>query len=150
MNRGLMVALVSAVVVLAVGVAGIAVYIFVLMPGGSAPAANTPAAPVGQPVVEAAYYEMDKFVTNLGDTDRLRYIDFTIALGLRDASSEAVVEENEAQVRDRVLQQVRDLKAAELAGSDGKKRLAEEVKAGLSELLGGHVTNVYVRDMVIQ
>jgi len=150
MNRGLMVALVSAVIVLAVGVAGIAVYIFVLMPQGGGPAQTAAAAPVGQPVTEAAYYEMDKFVTNLGDTDRLRYIDFTIALGLRNAESEAIVTEAEPQVRDMVLKQVRALKANDLSGADGKDRLAAGVKAGLDELLAGHVTNVYVTDMVVQ
>ncbi len=133
MNRGLITALVAAVVILAVGVAGLA-----------------PDVDFIQPVLEAAYYELDEFVTNLADKDRLRYIKFSVALGLRSDNSEQIARDAAPQVRDVVLSQVRELTAADLSGADGKERLAQAIKNGLDGLLPGHVTRVYVTDMVIQ
>lgn len=149
MNRGLLIALVSAVLILAVGVAGIAAYVFLWMPQGGPPAAAS-APPASEVATDAAFLKMDKFVTNLGDTDRLRYIDFSIALGLKSTDSEAKVKEAVIPVRDKILTQVRELKAADLAGANGKAKLAEVINKGLTELLPGHVTQVYVTDMVIQ
>lgn len=154
MNRGLIAALVAAVVILAVGVAGLAAYVIFILPqsGGlvAAGGGGGTAVVAGEPVLEAAYYELDEFVTNLADKDRLRYIKFKVALGLRSASSEEVARNASPQVRDVVLSQVRELTAADLSGADGKERLAQAIKEGLDGLLPGHVTRVYVTDMVIQ
>jgi len=146
-----MAALVTAVVILAVGVAGLAVYVWRFLPadGVVIGSAATTVAP-GKPSVEAAYYEMDKFVTNLADKDRLRYIQFSVALGLQSADSATIAEEAEPQVRDVVLSQVRELTANDLSGKDGKERLAQTIKEGLDSIMPGHVTRVYVTDMVIQ
>lgn len=148
MNRGLLVALVAAVIVLAVGVAGLAVYVWRFPPGSTATGGAT-AAP-GQAAVEKAYYEMDKFVTNLADTDRLRYIQFSVALGLVSESAKETAQEADPQVRDVVLSKVRVLTAKDLSGADGKERLAQAIKEGLDAILPGHVTRVYITDMVIQ
>lgn len=154
MNRGLITALVAAVVILAVGVAGLTTYVFFFMPqpGGAVAAGggSTTTVAAGDPVLEAAYYELDQFVTNLADKDRLRYIQFSVALGLRSARSEELAKEASPQVRDVVLSQVRELTAQDLSGADGKERLAEAIKEGLDAILPGHVTRVYVTDMVIQ
>lgn len=150
MNRGLMAALVAAVVILAVGVAGLAVYVLRLESGGGAATGGATAAVPAAPSVEKAYYEMDKFVTNLADTDRLRYIQFSVALGLRSESSEEIAKEAEPQVRDVVLSQVRELTASDLSGANGKEVLAQTIKEGLDGILPGHVTRVYITDMVIQ
>ncbi|MFO7274492.1 MAG: flagellar basal body-associated FliL family protein [Bacillota bacterium] len=152
MNRGLITALVAAVVILAAGVAGLAAYVIFLMPQGGVTSARADGTAViaGEPVLEAAYYELDEFVTNLADKDRLRYIKFSVALGLRSSSSEEIVENANFQVRDVILTQVRELTAADLGGADGKERLAQAIKEGLDKLLPGHVTRVYVTDMVIQ
>ncbi|MEW8976789.1 MAG: flagellar basal body-associated FliL family protein [Symbiobacterium sp.] len=152
MNRGLITALVAAVVILAVGVAGLAAYVFLFMPqtGGAVGAEETATVSTGRPATEAAYYELNEFVTNLADTDRIRYIQFSVALGLRSTESEAIVEENEPLVRDAVLTQVRGLTSKDLIGSDGKDRLAQTVQEALGHALPGHVTKVYVTDMFIQ
>ncbi|MBP2017002.1 flagellar basal body-associated protein FliL [Symbiobacterium terraclitae] len=148
MNRGLLVALVSAVVVLAVGVAGLAVYVWRFPPGSIA--VGGAAVALGQPAVEKAYYEMDKFVTNLADTDRLRYIQFSVALGLVSQNAKETAQEAEPQVRDVVLSHVRVLTSKDLNGAGGKERLAQAIKEGLDAILPGHVTRVYITDMVIQ
>lgn len=154
MNRGLITALVAAVVILAVGVAGLAAYVIFILPqsGGlvAAGGGGGTAVVAGEPVLEAAYYELDEFVTNLADKDRLRYIKFSVALGLRSGNSEQIARDAAPQVRDVVLSQVRELTAADLSGADGKERLAQAIKNGLDGLLPGHVTRVYVTDMVIQ
>ena len=89
-------------------------------------------------------------MTNLADKDRLRYIKFSVALGLRTAESEQIAEGAAPQVRDVVLSQVRELTSSDLSGADGKERLAQTIKTGLDAVLPGHVTRVYVTDMVIQ
>jgi len=151
MNRGLIAALVTAVVILAVGVAGLSVYVWRVGLAGAVPTGgSTTSDTLGTPSVEAAYYEMDKFVTNLADSDRLRYIQFSVALGLRSDSSEEIAKEAEPQVRDVVLSQVRELTSKDLGGANGKERLAQAIKEGLDAILPGHVTRVYITDMVIQ
>lgn len=153
MNRGLLIALVAAVLVLALGVAGIAGYVFFLMPKGTAAAAPPEPevkAESHKPAGEATVHTMTKFVTNLADVDRLRYIDVTIGLGLKSADSEHFVEEAEIQIRDIILRQIRSLTAADLAGAQGADRLAQAVEEGLAEMLKEHLTKVYVTDMVVQ
>ncbi|MFZ5826789.1 MAG: flagellar basal body-associated FliL family protein [Bacillota bacterium] len=152
MNRGLIIALVAAVLVLAVGVAGIAGYVFLLMPKSAAAKAEVPEKKeeTKKAPVEVKVYKMTKFVTNLADTDRLRYIDVTIGLGLKSAESETFVKDTEPQIRDIVLRQIRSLTATELAGAQGADRLAQAIEQGLAEMLKDHMTKVYVTDMVVQ
>lgn len=152
MNRGLTIALVAAVAVLAIGVVGIAGYVFVVMPKSGA-VAEEPAEKKEEskkPAVETSFFKMNKFVTNLADTNQLRYIDVTIALGLKGPESEKFVKSAEPQIRHVILSQIRTLKAADLAGPEGKDKLAQVIHEGLVELLADHITNVYVTDMVIQ
>jgi flagellar basal body-associated protein FliL len=149
MSRGLMIALVSAVLVLALGVAGIAAYVFVVMPhsqGEKAAVAETPK-------VEAkagGTVPLKKFVTNLADKDRIRYIDVSIALGVKATADAEEVAKMEPEIRDVVLKQIRSLTSQDLSGSEGKDKMAEMIQKGLAELLNGKLVKVYVTDMVIQ
>jgi flagellar FliL protein len=151
MSRGLMIALVSAVLVLALGVAGIAVYVFVVMPGQSAggekPAA---AAETHEETKAGASVRLNKFVTNLADKDRIRYIDLSVALGVRAEADVAAIEEMEPEIRDAILSQIRNMTSQDLAGSEGKNRMAEAIQKGLASLLKEKLVKVYVTDMVIQ
>lgn len=152
MNRGLVMALVAAVVILAVGVAGIAGYVFFLMPKGNAAnvAAAAPKDESKKSAVEVKVHKMNKFVTNLGDMDRLRYIDVTIGLGLRGEESVTFVKDADPQIRDIILRQIRSLTASDLAGSQGADKMALVIEQGLTEVLKEHLTKVYVMDMVVQ
>lgn len=149
MSRGLMIALVSAVLVLALGVAGIAAYVFVVMPG-QGHAAEPAAAEAPAESKAGASVKLAKFVTNLADKDRVRYIDLTVALGVKSAEDATAIEGMEPEVRDVILSQIRNMSSQDLAGSDGKHRLAEAIQKGLADLLKEKLVKVYVTDMVIQ
>lgn len=148
MSRGLMIALVSAVLVLALGVAGIAVYVFVVMPGQGS--VEKVIVQETQTSKAGASVELKKFVTNLADTDRIRYIDLTVALGVKTAADKAEVEGMEPEVRHVILSQVRGMTSVDLSGASGKDKLAEAIKNGLADMLKDKLVKVYVTDMVIQ
>lgn len=150
MNRGLLIALVAAIAVLAVGVAGIAGYVFVIMPKNAEAPKVEAAQATAAPALEKKIYKMSHFVTNLADTDRLRYIDVTIGMGMKTDGSDAVVKEAEPQIREVVLSEIRKLTSADLLGSQGQERLAAAIQEALMPLLRDHMTKVYVSDMVIQ
>lgn len=152
MSRGLLVTLVTAVLVLALGVAGLATYVFVFMPKNAAPAAakEAPAKTEQTSAVDPAFYTMKSFMTNLADKDRVRYIDVTISLGLKTADSKKFAESADPQIRHLILTQIRSMSAAELSGPEGKQKLAEAVKTCLNDLMKDHLSKVYITDMVIQ
>lgn len=150
MSRGLMIALVSAVLVLALGVAGIAVYVFVVMPGQSQGGERAAVAEEHKESKAGASVPLKKFVTNLADKDRIRYIDLSVALGVKTEAHKAEIEAMEPEIRDAVLSQVRNMTSQDLSGSDGKNRLAQAIQQGLDELLKDKLVKVYVTDMVIQ
>ncbi|MFZ5814004.1 MAG: flagellar basal body-associated FliL family protein [Bacillota bacterium] len=152
MSRGLLIALIGSVLVLTLGVAGIAGYVFFLMPKGNEAAVAAPETKKEEEghSLESHFHKMNHFVTNLADTDRLRYIDVTIALGVKSEESEKKLKEAEPQVRDLILSQIRSLTSADLAGPQGKAKLAEVLEKALAESFKDHVTKVYVTDMVVQ
>lgn len=151
MSRGLQIALVSAVLVLALGVAGLAGYVFFLMPNGAAASSDKTEAASAKADTTQVTFKMKNFVTNLSDQDRIRYIDVTVALGLKSADSEAFVKAVEPQIRHVILSTVRNLSSTDLAGAQGRDKLAEAIASALSkDLLKGHLANVYITDMVVQ
>lgn len=153
MSRGLTIALIGAILVLAVGVAGLAAYIF-MRPVAAAPA------PVEQKVVEKAaepevplsFYALKNFLTDLKvDTDgRMRYVDVTISLGFKDAVAMDEAKKLEPQIRDLILTQLRTKTAAELLGNTGKEKLAESLKEPLATILKTNLKSVLITDMVVQ
>lgn len=147
MNRKLMIALVALVAVLVVGVGFLAAYIFVIQPG-------QPGGPAlaSRHTVAAGYYPMTKFVTNLADTSRTRYIEVSITLATALKNPEEQMESLEPQMRDAILSKIRSMTAQELSGAEGKDRLAEVVEQGLRAIreVDELLVRVYVTDMVIQ
>jgi flagellar FliL protein len=150
MNRKLMIALVALVAVLVVGVGLLAAYIFVIQPGQGG-GAQVPAR-TSQRTTAAGFYPMTKFVTNLADTSRTRYIEVSLSLGTTKAGAETELEKLDPQMRDAVLSQLRSMTAQELSGAEGKDRLAEAIEEGLREIpeVDQLLVKVYVTDMVIQ
>ncbi len=154
MSRGLLIALISAVLVLALGVAGIAAYLFLgpkdapAATGDShaeAPAETKKATKVG------ASLELKKFVTNLADSNT-RYIDVTVALGVADEAAKEELNEMTPQVRDVIVKTIRSMSSADLTGPQGMDKLSEAITTGLEAVEGVNelVLKVYVTDMVIQ
>lgn len=151
MSRGLQIALVSSILLLALGVAGLGAYVF-LGPGAAGSATQATAKAESEPAADAAavFFKTKNFVTDLADKDRLRYVDVTVALAVKDDIALDAVKKMEPQVRDIILAQLRSRLSADLAGAAGKERLAETLTAGLSEALKGKLVKVYVTDLIIQ
>lgn len=151
MNKGLTITLVATTLLLTVAVAGIGAYVFLFQPTASAEEKHTEEAPeVAKVAAETFYFKPSKFLTNLADKDRLRYVELSIALAMKDAAALETAKKIEPKIRDVVLDKLRQQVAADFAGAEGKAKLAETLQAGLNEILKGYLTKVYVTDLVVQ
>lgn len=152
MNRGLIIALVASVLVLALAVAGLGAYVFFLQPV-AAPAAESgkeKTKGTQETTVELEYLKLKSFVTDLADKDRPRYIDTSIALAFADKVSADAAKKLEPQIRDLILSQIRTRTAVELAGADGKEKLARSLQTSLAPLLKESLKAVFITDLVVQ
>ncbi len=153
MSKGLTITLVASVLVLALGVAGLAGYVFLKQPAAAttpAPAEKAQTETKETAVEAASFLKLKNFVTDLADKDRLRYADVTIALGLVDEVALEGSKKMESQIRDVILSQLRTKVAADLAGAAGKEKLAEDLMKSLAPVLKKQLTKVYITDLVIQ
>lgn len=147
MKKGLMIGLVGAVAVLFVGVAGLGYYVFMRPAAAATAPAETHAEAAD---AELSFLKLKNFVTDLADKDRARYVDVTIAVGVKDEAAMESVKTKEPQIRDIILTQLRTRVAADLLGSVGKDRLAESLKEPLTKLLKENFKAVYITDLVVQ
>lgn len=93
---------------------------------------------------------LPRFLTDLADRDRRRYVDVTLTLLVSD---EAAAKDALAQMpvlRDTVLGFLRSQGAAELLGATGKERLGEALVQVVGPVVAGGVRRVYVTDLLIQ
>lgn len=153
MSRGLTIALVASILVLALGVAGLATYIF-LRPA-AVPETTVASKPAEQEEEdekegEIVFLSLKNFVTDLSDKDRLRYADITVSLAISDAAALEEAKKKEPQIRDAVLGLLRSRLAADLLGAAGKDRLAEELTKALHPVLKKSLKKVYITDMIVQ
>ncbi|PMR77712.1 flagellar basal body-associated protein FliL [Billgrantia endophytica] len=82
------------------------------------------------------FLKIDPFTVNLADDDfgsRLLYVGLSLKTG--DEETRSVLEEHMPQVRSRLLMLFSGKQAGELTSPEGKRRLAAEVTAALSEPL---------------
>lgn len=150
MNRGLVIALVAAVLVLALGQIGLGAWVF-LGPGRTAvPPQEETTAEILPGSEDTVFFETDNFVTDLADKDRLRYVDVSVSLAMRNERALETAKQLEPQIRDAILGQLRLRTAPELAGSAGKDDLSAALQSALSNLLGDGLVKVYITDLVIQ
>jgi flagellar basal body-associated protein FliL len=152
-SRGLTIALVASILVLALSVGGLAAYVFFRQPAVTMAATEGVMSEKkgGSDEADAgAFLKLKNFVTDLADKDRLRYVDVSISLGLKDEKAVEEAKKIEPAIRDHILGQLRKMTSAELAGAQGKEKLAETLQKGLSELMRGQLKAVYVTDLVVQ
>lgn len=91
------------------------------------------------------------FTTNLGDTDRPRYISITFELGARDAKDVEVINGRIPAIRDLILQILNSKKSMEVSGDSAMNKLKNEVQERLNELLGAPlIQKVWISDHVVQ
>lgn len=149
MSRGLTVSLIAALIILALAVAGMGAYLFLHRPDGT----GLPLKPVQaeqKPPPEPVYVNLKNFVTDLADKDRMRYVDVTITLGMRDQIGADMAKRLEPQLRHVILSTLRQSLASNLAGAQGKAGLAEVLQVKLSESLREHLIEIYITDLVVQ
>jgi flagellar basal body-associated protein FliL len=152
MNRRLQIVLLGFMVLLTVAVAGIGAYLFL---GGGAtarPAANTVAnsQSAKQAAAPPTFYTLAHFVTDLSDRDRLRYVDVTVSLAMKDEKSVTDAKKIEPQIRDLILGRLRLLAAADLVGTKGKEQLAATLQGVLGDVLKDSLVKIYVTDLTVQ
>ncbi|HLO01858.1 MAG TPA: flagellar basal body-associated FliL family protein [Symbiobacteriaceae bacterium] len=137
-----------AALVVVTGVGGLTAYLVISkMAPTTAESRPASAAEVGGEFAVA----LKPFTTNLGDTDRPRYISVTFELGAHD---EKTVEKLNAQIpaiRDQILQILNSKKSMEVTGDSGANKLKNEVQEKLNAALGGSlIQKVWISDLVVQ
>ena len=111
---------------------------------GAKPSGNAPKA--GNPVVT-----LPTFMVNLADPLGRRYIRLTIEVEVNSADAAAELNNNTAKVRDAINMLLSSKSYADLAPSENKILLKNEIVERLNQILGGpKVARVYFVDIVIQ
>jgi|GEM_PF-3068551 len=154
MSKGLTIAILGILVVLALGVGGLGYYVIVL--GGSsgghvAEAAEPEAKKEADSKYPAELFELKltKFTTDLADKDRQRYTEVTISLTFPAKEDAEAAKKLESMIRNTVLTVLRDRKAADLSGAEGKQKLIEALVKPLKEQLP-KLKEVFVTDLIVQ
>lgn len=137
-----------AALVVVTGVGGLTAYLVISKMAPTAAETRPATAADGSAAFAVA---LKPFTTNLGDTDRPRYISVTFELG---AKSEKDLEEINAHIpaiRDQILQILNSKKSMEVTGESGTNKLKNEVQERLNDALGGSlIQKVWVSDLVVQ
>ncbi len=108
----------------------------------------------GKPQAEPGVISLESFITNLGGTDSDRYVKCTIRLELnpREAAEKVKLDELAiTRIRDRILTLLSSKSFEEVASTDGKNRLRDEIKTQVEPLMeGGKVAEVYYSEFIVQ
>lgn len=137
-----------AALVVVTGVGGLTAYLVI--------SKMAPTAAAAQPAVAAEAggeftVALKPFTTNLGDTDRPRYISVTFELGARDEKAVEALNAKVPAIRDQILQILNSKKSMEVTGESGANKLKNEVQEKLNAALGGSlVQKVWISDLVVQ
>ena len=90
-----------------------------------------------------------EFLTNLKDSGR--YIKVTIDLEVADKKNLKPLEERTSEIRDTIISVLRNKTSEEIEGSEGQKKLKQEIIDSLNNMLGQKIiVNVYFNDFVVQ
>jgi flagellar FliL protein len=98
-------------------------------------------------------YDLGTFIVNLADEDAARYVKTEIKLEYSKTNQELdrEVRERTPQFQDLVNTLLNDLRAAELANSEGKERFRRDLQLQINtHLKFGAVTNVFLTSFAIQ
>lgn len=136
-----------AALVVVTGVGGLTAYLVISkmapVAGEARPAATAEAG-------TAVIVSLKPFTTNLGDTDRPRYISVTFELGAADEKDAERLNAQLPEIRDQILQILNSKRSMEVTGDSGSNKLKNEVQERLNARLGPVVKNVWISDLVVQ
>lgn len=92
-----------------------------------------------------------EFATNLADPDRSRYIQVEVYLLVKDSKDVEELKSIEVPIKDLIVGILRSFTTEQVAGEEGKNRLAAEIARRTNEMLGKNlVEKVVFTNMVVQ
>ena len=123
--------------------------------GGEGGESAAPEGTMGGEVYASTYYEMDKeFTSNLKDSPHFVQVGLALATHY-DQRVIANVKNNEIPVRSAVLMALADASEDSVFTPEGKKALAEHLRAAINDVLAqksgfGGISNVYFTNFIVQ
>ncbi len=134
MNKKVLIVLVAVVLI-----AAVAVILFVFVLGDSEPK-----------IVRTEYAPGEYFVVNVKDTNPQRYLKTTLVLVLNTDKLEDFLEENTSLIRDTINKVLRNMDESVFYETD-MLQIKTEICAALNEILEiDNITDILVRDIVVQ
>ena len=96
-------------------------------------------------------FPLDTFIVNLADQERSRYLRVTMDLELVAPTDTEKLNERLPQVRDRILMLLPSKRFADIASTEGKTALRDEMIGKLNGLFPENViTNIFFSEFVVQ
>ena len=96
-------------------------------------------------------FPLDTFIVNLADQERSRYLRVTMDLELVASTDTEKLNERLPQVRDRILTLLPSKRFADIASTEGKTALRDEIIGKLNGLFPENViTNIFFSEFVVQ
>jgi len=96
-------------------------------------------------------FPLDTFIVNLADQERSRYLRVTMDLELLAPADSEKLNQRLPQVRDRILMLLPSKRFADIASTEGKTALRDEMIGKLNGLFPGTViTNIFFTEFVVQ
>lgn len=96
---------------------------------------------------------LEEFLVNLGGSNE-HYLKATIALGLRKGLTEEKFKEETAPIRDAIIMVMSNKKTEEIATTEGKEKLKEEIRSAINKDLGSErdpkIIRVYFTNFTAQ
>ena len=105
----------------------------------------------GQTAALGKLFPLDTFIVNLADQERSRYLRVTMDLELLAPADSEKLNQRLPQVRDRILMLLPSKRFADIASTEGKTALRDEMIGKLNGLFPGTVIkNIFFTEFVVQ
>ena len=105
----------------------------------------------GQTAALGKLFPLDTFIVNLADQERSRYLRVTMDLELLAPADTEKLNQRLPQVRDRILMLLPSKRFADIASTEGKTALRDEMIGKLNGLFPENViTNIFFSEFVVQ
>lgn len=124
--------LIAAIVAVIAAAGGAGAFYYLKKPGDGAHQAEEAPKPRKPPV----YIPFDPIVVNLADTDGDRMMQVTFAFEAADPKSADLVKASTPAIRNRVILLLTSKSSKDIAGREGKEKLAEEILAESRAAMG--------------
>lgn len=144
-NKLLLLIIIILVILLLAGGAGA----WFMLNKSKSTAAATPVVAAQQPAQPELFYKLEPFTVNLSGGEysgRLLYVHITLQLG--DKSTEEYLKQHLPQLRNRLLMVLSDQDAADLVTSEGKIKLAGQIRESLNKPFGKDNTKLSVEGVL--